>query len=286
MSIHENVTKLLASGVASANRYEVIYSGRALGATLTRELNEHSKYLVSSATLPGRSFTSGQIRGDQGLGVERKYVTGVMFNEFTLTYTLTGDMATHQIMNEWFETCAPRLGGPHSARKDIRIGYYNDYVDPKIIIKKMERDGKVSMTTEVYNAYPIMVADLSLSSGANNSALEFSVQFAYETFNNIYGGLSSEQVSGGNSGFGPAVTDAGYEKGKAALTISSFKEKQNADNIETGYEEAVGPVQAVIQRSLIGNPDDGGSGSGSGNAYSSGTGAGGGSEEIVDQTAS
>lgn len=261
MSIHESVTKLLASGVASANRYEAIFTGRPLGGRDTRALNEHSKFLISSATMPGRSFTTGQTRGDQGLGVERKYVTGVMFNEFTLTYTLTGDMRVHQIFNEWAETCAPRKAGHHSARRDIRPAYYNDYIDPKISLKKIERNGQVSMVTNIYNAYPVMVADLSLGSGQNNSALEFSVQFAYETFDNVYGGLSNEQISGGWGGFSNAVTDMAWAIGKSTLSLSMFKDKQDADNIKTGYEENLGAKEAAKQTSAFSN-DDGGGGKG------------------------
>ena len=277
MSIHESVTKLLASGVASANRYEAIFTGRPLGGRDTRALNEHSKFLISSATMPGRSFTTGQTRGDQGLGVERKYVTGVMFNEFTLTYTLTGDMRVHQIFNEWAEIWAPRASGHHSARRDIRVAYYNDYIDPKITLKKMERNGQVSMVTNIYNAYPIMVADLSLGSGQNNSALEFSVQFAYETFDNIYGGLSNEQISGGWGGFSNAVTDMSWAIGKNPISLSMFKDKQTADNVKTNYEETLGPTQAQEQRaSMGGSGDDGGS-----DTYSGG---GGGSDEVIEIT--
>tara|TARA_B100001996_G_scaffold274308_1_gene215091 strand:- start:19 stop:870 length:852 start_codon:yes stop_codon:yes gene_type:complete len=277
MSIHESVTKLLASGVASANRYEAIFTGRPLGGRDTRALNEHSKFLISSATMPGRSFTTGQTRGDQGLGVERKYVTGVMFNEFTLTYTLTGDMRVHQIFNEWAEICAPRASGHHSARRDIRVAYYNDYIDPKITLKKMERNGHVSMVTNIYNAYPIMVADLSLGSGQNNSALEFSVQFAYETFDNIYGGLSNEQISGGWGGFSNAVTDMSWAIGKNPISLSMFKDKQTADNVKTNYEETLGAKQAQEQRAAMGGSGDDGSGS---DTYNNGSG---GSDEVTDE---
>ena len=260
MGIYESVTKILSSGVASSNRYEVIYSGHGSAFQDVIDLNAHSKYLVSSATVPGRSFTTGQIRGDMGLGVERKYVTGIMFNEFTLTYTLSGDMRVHQLMNDWAEDCAPRISGASTGRKDIRVAYYEEYVDPKIIIKKLERDGSVSMVTNVYNAFPIMVADLSLSSGSNNSALEFSVQFAYETFDNIYGGLSSEQVAGGYAGYGDAVSESESEDGKQKRELGQFDDKKTIDNIKTNYEETIGPTQANEQKALIKNSanDDGG----------------------------
>tara|TARA_B100000287_G_scaffold34937_1_gene32227 strand:- start:16736 stop:17584 length:849 start_codon:yes stop_codon:yes gene_type:complete len=267
MGIYENVSKILSSGVASANRYEVIYSGHGGYFQDVIDLNAHSKYLVSSATVPGRSFTTGQIRGDMGLGVERKYVTGIMFNEFTLTYTLTGDMRVHQLMNNWAEDCAPRISGASTGRKDIRIAYYEDYVDPKIIIKKLERDGSVSMVTNVYNAYPIMVADLSLASGSNNSALEFSVQFAYETFDNIYGGLSSEQVAGGYAGYGDAVSESESEDGKQKREVGQFEDKKTIDNIETGYEEGIGTKQAIEEKAKVNNSANDG---GKGDSYSQG----------------
>lgn len=204
--LHDQVKKLLAKGPASANRYMAIFSGGGAGnlgwaeglTDQLRILNEHSNLLISSIQFPGRSFATGEMRGDLAIGHSRKYVHSMLFNEFSMTYTLTGDLATHKIFNMWMEKLAPRVGDGDLRRRDVRIAYYNTYVDPKIILKKLERDDRVSLTTNVYNAFPLNVSDLALSASSNSSTLEFTVNFAYETFENFYDGVSDEQRSGGS----------------------------------------------------------------------------------------
>jgi len=117
---------------------------------------------------------------------------------------LNGTLDVHSIFTTWLESSAPRTipGDKHLTRKDVRIQYYNSYVDPTIILKKMERTGEVSLVTNVYNAFPLNVSDLSLSASSNNSTLEFTVNFAYETFENMYGGQSTLQRSAPTSADG------------------------------------------------------------------------------------
>ena len=49
--------------------------------------------------------------------------------------------------------------------------------------------------------------------------------------------------------------------GKSTLSLSMFKDKQDADNIKTGYEENLGAKEAAKQTSAFSN-DDGGGGKG------------------------
>ena len=110
MGVHESVRRLMSSGPASANRYEAIFSGGGIGGApgwaglfginRVRELNDHSKLLITNIIFPGRAYTTGNIRGDRAVGVTRKYITSVMFNEFQMTYTLTADMAVHDLYNQ------------------------------------------------------------------------------------------------------------------------------------------------------------------------------------------
>ncbi|WDS61133.1 hypothetical protein SBM3_00045 [Synechococcus phage S-BM3] len=210
--IHDQVKKLLSKGPASTNRYSALFSGgggldsrggSAAGGTLgwanglqseLRLLNEHSDILISNIQFPGRSIATGQMRGDRALGLTRKYAHSVMFNEFSMTFTLNATLDVHSIFTTWLESMTPRATGSNTLeRRDVRIQYYNSYVDPKIILKKMERTGEVSLVTTVYNAFPLNVSDLNLSASGNNSTLEFTVNFAYETFENMYGGQSTLQ---------------------------------------------------------------------------------------------
>lgn len=273
--IYDQVKKLLSKGPASTNRYSAIFSGgggldqqggSATGGTLgwanglqseLRLLNEHSDLLISSIQFPGRSFATGEMRGDRALGLTRKYIHSVMFNEFSMTFTLNGTLDVHYIFTTWLENAAPRVTGPSLTRKDIRIQYYNSYVDPKIVLKKMERTGEVSLVTNVYNAFPLNVSDLSLSASGNNSTLEFTVNFAYETFENMYGGQSTLQRAAPTSADGMGADGNAWSDVDLGLDTGSYKfdpgyDMFDPDNqIVNNWDVAFGADQSEIDYSSV-----------------------------------
>ena len=253
MGIYESVNKLLESGPASSNRYEAIFTGGGIGGSpgwisgdysTLRQLNEHSRFLIQSIQFPGRSFTTGELRGEMGIGLTRKYVTSVMFNEFAMTFLLTGDMAVHDIFNNWYEKTGVRRGRGPTNRQDIRMNWYDSYIDPKIILKKFERTGESSMTCLVYNAFPINLSDLSLTSSSNNNQLEFTVNFAYETFENVYGGQAGEQVAGLGGLFGgKSANDSDFLR-RARKPFSAFSTGATLTNLVTGWTDGLGSKKA------------------------------------------
>lgn len=214
---YSTVKKLLGRGPASNNRFMAVFSGNnVLEAQSLRLLNEYSQYFISNMTMPGSSIATGEMFGDLGHGINRKYAHTRIYNEFSMTFVLESGMQIYSIFESWLGTVVGRPEtGKDGTRASHRVGYYDDYVDPKIILKKYERDGSLSLTTEVYNAFPLNISDLSLSSAGQNGLLELTVNFAYETYSAITGGFSSEGVSGdGESGMkvGPGNTDIQYQQ--------------------------------------------------------------------------
>ena len=263
--LYDQVKKLLAKGPASTHSYTAFFSGGGAGSLgwaegLTdqlRILNEHSNVLISNIQFPGRSFATGEMRGDMAIGHTRKYVHSMLFNEFAMTYTLTGDLASHKIFNMWLEKLAPRVGDNPLTRRDVRVAYYNTYIDPKIILKKMERDGTVSLTTNVYNAFPLNVSDLSMSASGTNSTLEFTVNIAYESFENFYDGVSDEQRTGGTQASQGTTPDTAWGDVDFGLDTGAFKFDPGVNmfapenQIETNWEQAFGADQAEIDYASV-----------------------------------
>jgi len=208
---YPTIKKLLARGPASNNRYQAIFSGLTAGnkgwatdANQVKRLNEFSEFFISNMSMPGVSYATGDMMGDMAIGVSRKYAHTRMFNEFAMTFILEGGMELYNIFYYWMEQISPReddlVTSPTAMpRRDIRMNYYDNYVDPKIILKKFERDGSCSLTTEIYNAFPLNISDLGLSSGGQNGLLELTVNFAYETSISYTGGLSTEKSASSNS---------------------------------------------------------------------------------------
>jgi len=211
---YPTVKKMLSRGPASDNRYSAIFTGVSVGdapgwaadPNMVKILNEYSDLFISNMTMPGSSIATGEMFGDRAVGVSRKYAHTRMFNEFSMTYILEAGMELYSIYDYWMNQISPRFNdeGVPIDRRDIRMNYYNNYIDPKIILKKFERDGSESLTTEIYNAFPLNISDLGLSSRNQNGLLELTINFAYETAISYTGGYSSERSSGSTG----AVTQA------------------------------------------------------------------------------
>lgn len=250
---YPTIKKLLSRGPAADNRYQASFTGITAGGVgwsgdiaTVKLLNEHSEYLISNMTMPGKSIATGEMYGDRALGVSRKYAHTTMFNEFSMTYVLEAGMTVYQIYDSWMNIISPRrtTDGLPIDRRDIRMGFYNDYIDPKITLKKFERDGSVSLVTEVFNAFPLNLSDLSVSSGSQNGLLEFTVNFAYETAQSYYGGTSNETISGSPS---PEESPAaGFGAGDALVDSSKYTDKFNrdySDAFNNPRNNAVMPIQ-------------------------------------------
>lgn len=219
---YPTVKKLLNRGPASNNRFSATFgSCRALGNT--RTLNEYSRYFISNMTMPGSSIATGEMFGDVATGISRKYAHTRMYNEFAMTFILEAGMEVYDIFDAWIENIVTKEAGKTLPTANHRVGYYDDYVCNDIILKKYERDGSLSLTTTVYNAFPLNISDLSLSSASQNSLLELTINFAYETYTTNTGGVSSEGVSGdGESGKsnGLGYADVKYEAVEPLLSNS------------------------------------------------------------------
>jgi len=219
---YPTVKKLLNRGPASNNRFSATFgSCRALGNT--RTLNEYSRYFISNMTMPGSSIATGEMFGDVATGITRKYAHTRMYNEFAMTFILEAGMEVYDIFDAWIENIVTKEAGKTLPTANHRAGYYDDYVCNDIILKKYERDGSLSLTTTVYNAFPLNISDLSLSSASQNTLLELTVNFAYETYTTNIGGVSSEGVSGdGESGKsnGLGYSDVKYEAVEPLLSNS------------------------------------------------------------------
>jgi hypothetical protein len=121
----------------------------------------------------------------------------------------------------------------------------------------MERTGEVSLVTNVYNAFPLNVSDLSLSASGNNSTLEFTVNFAYETFENMYGGQSTLQRAAPTSADGMGADGNAWGDVDLGLDTGLYKfdpgyDMFDPDNpIADNWDIAFGADQSIIDYSSM-----------------------------------
>ena len=194
------------SGVASSNRYQIsfefgqnallantvgvsgvpeprIYEGTSIdsdGAKLS--------YLADEVNIPGFSVSTGDFEG-HAPGMNQKYAHTKTFRDFTITFLMDQDHLPYKMLHKWAEFIFPyqKLGEDVRSRDFVLTEYYNNYTCNMVIDKTelvpSERQRKdklpVKSTIYLYNVYPYLINDITVSNGPNQP-LKFQASFFFE----------------------------------------------------------------------------------------------------------
>ena len=194
------------SGLASSNRYQIsfefgqnallantvgvsgvpeprIYEGTSIdseGAKLS--------YLADEVNVPGYSVSTGDFEG-HAPGMNQKYAHTKTFRDFTITFLMDQDHLPYKMLHKWAEFIFPyqKLGNDARSRDFVLTNYYNDYTCNMVIDKTelvpSERQRKdklpVKSTIYLYNVYPYLINDITVSNGPNQP-LKFQASFFFE----------------------------------------------------------------------------------------------------------
>lgn len=194
------------SGLASSNRYQIsfefgqnallantvgvsgvpeprIYEGTSIdseGAKLS--------YLADEVNIPGYSVSTGDFEG-HAPGMNQKYAHTKTFRDFTITFLMDQDHLPYKMLHKWAEFIFPyqKLGNDARSRDFVLTNYYNDYTCNMVIDKTelvpSERQRKdklpVKSTIYLYNVYPYLINDITVSNGPNQP-LKFQASFFFE----------------------------------------------------------------------------------------------------------
>ena len=129
----------------------------------------HVSLKCSAISMPGRVMS---ITTDNNhFGPERQIVDGVTFGDIATKFTmLSSDGKEKQYFEAW--------QGMAWNVDDWTVGYYDDYVGQVMIYLLDEQDER-KYGCQLFEAYPKIVGDLSLSSDSNNQVLDLDVTFSY-----------------------------------------------------------------------------------------------------------
>ena len=194
------------SGLASSNRYQIsfefgqnallantvgvsgvpeprIYEGTSIdseGAKLS--------YLADEVNIPGFSVSTGDFEGHAPC-MNQKYAHTKTFRDFTITFLMDQDHLPYKMLHKWAEFIFPyqKLGNDARSRDFVLTNYYNDYTCNMVIDKTelvpSERQRKdklpVKSTIYLYNVYPYLINDITVSNGPNQP-LKFQASFFFE----------------------------------------------------------------------------------------------------------
>tara|TARA_B100000900_G_scaffold414195_1_gene440178 strand:+ start:135 stop:923 length:789 start_codon:yes stop_codon:yes gene_type:complete len=175
--------------------------------------------------IPGRQLVTSDF---STYGPEVKYPYNVSNDgqEITFTFVCDSTFADRFIIDAWmssiftgavrYQTKSETIeneGTPEEVRREethehIAVkefassahpmwGYYNDYIGT-IEIQQITRSDKTSLIHKLYEAYPISMNPIALSSASGDEIMKFECTFAYRTWDSLY--KAPNPVSGINKG--------------------------------------------------------------------------------------
>lgn len=168
-SIMNIMSSVADSGLAFANRYEVILSiPRAVKAIDLANISLR----CDSINIPGKAFSTSQYRI---YGPARTMPYEVTYSgELTLSVILSADMRERRVFESW----TTLVSNP----ENFKMGYYNNYVADNMLIRILTKADTVVYEAVVEEVYPKSIGDLQLGYEKDNEILRQDITLAYRKY--------------------------------------------------------------------------------------------------------
>ena len=181
---YQKVQALLNRGISRPTLYRIIVP------RMSDKSQEQLSMLVKLTRLPEISMTAITANGHDAQGVSRQSPGHAIYSRpFSVTVIADSDYTVYKDMRNWFESCI--IGSNPFQVGGIGIGdgqkaEYYDTITSNIELIKLEYGQgstyKSPFTVTFNNAFPVRIGDLVLDSSAQDSRMEFEVDFFYETY--------------------------------------------------------------------------------------------------------
>ena len=196
----DDVKALVSKGVSRPTLYQVIVNLPQEAAGLSRNLNDNLEILTTKASVPSTAVNTIAVNGHEAMGVTREQPTVVTFNSpFSIQVMADRDYTVYKAIKRWLDLVAINAN-PNERRFGVngqsqRMLYYDTYAST-IELKKLElQGGRGSREPNSYmepfrvvfnNCFPVRLGEIALAADATDTAVEFGVDFAYETYSFQY----------------------------------------------------------------------------------------------------
>jgi len=171
-------SKIASSGLASPNKFEVVFTKipkEAGGAAELTQLN----LMCDQCSLAGRDV---QAQLDLQYGIRRQVVYNApAYTPLSLSFICTDNMNEKRILDKLNNKCVNTTGNFH-------VAYYDDYVG-HLDVYVLDRSGKHrTYHMHYHEVYPKTVTAVELNHGTTNSALRVTaeIQYAYWSTSDIW----------------------------------------------------------------------------------------------------
>lgn len=188
-NINSMMEAIVSSGLAFANRYEVIINAPALYSfSSTRQL----LIRCDSVVIPGRSFNTVPYRiygPARNMPVEQIYS-----GEINLSFILSADLRERNAFEVWMNAI--------SSVQDYKMSYYQEYAG-LMQINVLNREDKITYTANVEEVYPKSIGDIQMGYEKDNEILRQDVVLSFRKYTPIFTVPGTQLVQPANQIFGP-----------------------------------------------------------------------------------
>ena len=177
-SVADFSSKIAANGLASPNKFEVIF--RAIpGATNKAADLLQLSLMCDQVSLAGRDV---QAVLDLQYGIRRQVVYNApAYTPLSVSFICTDNMEEKRILDKWNNKCVNTTGG-------FNVAYYNDYIG-HLDVYVLDRSGKKrTYHMHYHEVYPKTVTAVEMNHGTTNAAMRITaeIQYAYWTTSDIW----------------------------------------------------------------------------------------------------
>lgn len=171
-------------------------------------VNNYLDLFCKNIRVPEGRLDVIQANGQEHMGIARETPQNFVYGKpLTMTVIENSDFLIYNAMRSWIESTGVGNSINQRGRRTIKMSYYDSYVgdielykyeNPNIAkgkkgnLPQLVEDNrvnnygyKVPIGWRFYNAYPIVIGALDLSSDATDTALEFQIDFTYESYSVI-----------------------------------------------------------------------------------------------------
>ena len=168
-SVGDFSSKISANGLASPNKFEVIFSRIPIavkGVDTTTQLS----LMCDQVSLAGRDV---QAVLDLQYGVRRQVVYNApAYTPLSLSFLCTDNMNEKRILDVWNNKCVSVTGG-------YQVEYYDNYVG-HLDVYVLDRSGKKrTYHMHYHEVYPKTVTAVELNHGTTNATLRVTAEIQY-----------------------------------------------------------------------------------------------------------
>lgn len=173
-------------GLATTEKFEVIFGDIPSGLDIA--VNRDLQFLCENVALPTKSISATE-KFIHGVSYQMPYRQA--FQELSMTFLLTDDMAQKKFFDAWQK----KIVDPDTGN----LGFYDDY-NCRLLIRKHSKNssgfgGSVPYEITLQGAWPSIVAEVQLSHGGGNEVARLPVTMQYKQW--LTGNITG--ISGGQS---------------------------------------------------------------------------------------